>query len=305
MTYEPVSLHGLSVGLRTRMVHRNNAKPMDAVPKQACLLGVTGQGGQPSAILKSPLRYPGGKSRAVKQILNLLPPDLTRLCSPFVGGGSVELALAANGVEVYAYDAFSPLVNFWKVLLADAPNLARLVREHYPMRKTTFYALQKRRLNSKGDEQSAAVFFALNRSSFSGTTLSGGMSPGHPRFTDASIAKLAKFKVDGFHVERDDFKQSIRRHPQDFLYLDPPYCISCNLYGKRGDHHRDFDHAGLAELLHKRDGWLLSYNDCDAVRDLYNGYRFLSPRWTYGMNASKASNEVFILSRDMLACYDE
>lgn len=248
--------------------------------------------------VKSPLRYPGGKSRAVKKILDLLPSNLEKLCSPFVGGGSVELALATRGVEVRAYDAFLPLVNFWKVLLVNAPNLARRVNEYYPMSKDEFYALQKKHASIDDIEESAAVFFALNRSSFSGTTLSGGMSPGHPRFTQSSINKLAEFQINQFHVEQADFKQSIHHHKDYFLYLDPPYFIPSNLYGKKGDHHKNFDHEGLAKLLCNRGGWLLSYNDCEQVRSLYSECHFMSTKWTYGMNASKASNEVFILSHD-------
>ena len=250
------------------------------------------------ASTKSPLRYPGGKSRAVKKIINLLPPHLDRLCSPFIGGGSIELALAARGVTVHGYDAFAPLVNFWRVLLTDAPNLARRVREYYPMEKTTFYELQKRHTEIKDINESAAAFFALNRCSFSGTTLSGGMSPGHPRFTETGIANLATFMAHNFEVNIADFTQSIPRHRQDFLYLDPPYCIASNLYGARGDHHKNFDHEALARLLYQRGDWLLSYNDCDAVRDLYRQYKIVSPEWTYGMNASKKSNEVLIFSHD-------
>ena len=154
---------------------------------------------------KSPLRYPGGKSRAVKQILAMLPANLAKLCSPFVGGGSVELALASRGVEVSAYDAFLPLVNFWKMLLHDAPALARRVDEYHPLSKDAFYALQKQHINIEDKETSAAVFFVLNRSSFSGTTLSGGMSPEHPRFTKSAITKLAKFEVNHFSVDSRRF----------------------------------------------------------------------------------------------------
>ncbi len=59
---------------------------------------------------KTPLRYPGGKSRAVKHILPLIPEDCEELCSPFLGGGSVELAVAGRGTPVHAYDVFEPLV---------------------------------------------------------------------------------------------------------------------------------------------------------------------------------------------------
>ena len=67
--------------------------------------------------MKTPLRYPGGKSRAIKHILPHIPPDCGELCSPFLGGGSIELAVAERGTKVHAYDIFKPLVWFWESLL--------------------------------------------------------------------------------------------------------------------------------------------------------------------------------------------
>ncbi len=248
--------------------------------------------------VKSPLRYPGGKSRAVNQILDLLPLDSDTLCSPFIGGGSVELACASRAMRVYGYDAFEPLVNFWQVALDDSAELAKRVSDYYPLSRTKFYALQKQYFESKDRCRMAAVFYALNRSSFSGTTLSGGMSPGHPRFTQSAIERLASLDVDNLTVQVADFQDSISKHKNDFLYLDPPYANGGKLYGKRGNMHEGFNHEALAHLLHQRDGWVLSYNDCNTVRDLYKGYRFIAPKWTYGMNNSKKSNEVLILSHD-------
>ncbi len=252
----------------------------------------------PLTAVKSPLRYPGGKSRAVKEIYNLLPSGLDRMCSPFAGGASVELACAQQGIQVSAYDSFEPLVRFWQVLLDDAPDLARIVSDYYPLTRTEFYAIQKSFHEIENKKQQASAFYVLNRCSFSGTTLSGGMSPGHPRFTVGAIERLAAFKVNNFDVDLADFNDSIKKHDNDFLYLDPPYANGEKLYGDRGGHHANFNHQGLAKLLTNRDGWLLSYNDCEIVRDLYSNHQFLSPEWAYGMNNSKLSNEVLILSKD-------
>lgn len=252
--------------------------------------------------VKSPLRYPGGKSRAVKQILDLLPPNLDTLCSPFLGGGSIELACASKGVKVYAYDIFEPLVNFWQVLLRSQDKLALKVREyHNKLTKAVFYSLQKRYETIRDKIDKAAVYFVLNRSSFSGTTLSGGMSPGHPRFSMSSIERLEKFKIENFTVKNCDFKKSLANHQADFLYLDPPYLNGQKLYGKKGCCHDNFEHESLFQILKSRDGWILSYNDCEIIRDLYSGYKFLQPEWSYGMSANKSSKEVLILSKDFIS----
>ena len=249
---------------------------------------------------KSPLRYPGGKSRAVQQIIKLFPPDIDTLASPFFGGGSVEMACAAQGLRVHGYDGFEPLVNFWQVAIEDSVNLAKMVYDYHPITRSKFYSLQKRYFTLSDRVESAAAFYVLNRSSYSGTTLSGGMSPGHPRFTDSAIKRLANLQVDNLSVEHADFKDSLAMHDDDFLYLDPPYANGGNLYGNRGDMHQDFNHEGLAEILHSRNGWVLSYNNCDMVQDLYSDYKFVTPEWTYGMSNRKTSNEVLILSKDFV-----
>ena len=163
-------------------------------------------------LIKSPLRYPGGKSRAIKQIMEVIPRDIDILCSPFFGGGSVELACVQRGINVYGYDAFDPLVNFWKTLIKNNIKLAKIVRKYYPLTRTKFYSLQQKYFESKDKLEMAAIFFVLNRASFSGTTLSGGMSPGHPRFTPSAIKRLEQFKINNLIVEKADFKNSLSRH---------------------------------------------------------------------------------------------
>jgi DNA adenine methylase len=248
--------------------------------------------------LKSPLRYPGGKSRGVKEIIKYFPAEVDRVCSPFLGGGSIELELVSRGVEVFGYDIFEPLTDFWQELLKNPDKLSKRVKEYYPLTRTKFYDLQKTFHNLKNKEDRAAIFFVLNRASFSGATLSGGMSPNHPRFTPTAIDYLSRFKTDNFHVEKADFKTSLAKHKEDFLYLDPPYLIESKLYGVKGNTHRDFDHEGLAEILTKRMGWILSYNDCPEVRKLYAGFRMVVLHWAYGMNANKKSNELLIMSTE-------
>lgn len=140
------------------------------------------------------------------------------------------------------------------------------------------------------------MYFVLNRCSFSGSTLSGGMSPNHPRFTKKSIEKIRNFKAKNLKIECLEFKESINRHPNTFLYCDPPYYIENYLYGKNGNIHKDFDHKGLYEILKKRKGWVLSYNNCEYIRELYKDYKFVFPKWAYGMSKDKESKEILILN---------
>ncbi len=249
---------------------------------------------------RSPLRYAGGKTRGIVSILELIPPETKVMYAPFIGGGSVEICCAANGVTVYGYDTFKPLVEFWQCLLNNPRKLVEIVRKHFPLSKEKFYKLQKSQQDIRSKYERAAVFFVLNRSSFSGTTMSGGMSPGHPRFTQSSIERLETFKIKNLKVNLADFRESILQSKSNLLYLDPPYPLkNCNLYGDRGNLHSGFDHKGLADILHNRDTWILSYTDSEYVSNLYKGYAIIKPAWKYGMSSNKNSREVLILSHDL------
>lgn len=253
----------------------------------------------PLKYIRSPLRYPGGKSRAVSSILPLIPSDVKTVCSPFLGGASIELACVAMGAKVKGYDIFTPLVDFWQQLINNANKLANRVEKYHPLERKTFYSLQKRYLTLDDPLERAAVFYVLNRASFSGITLSGGMSPNHPRFTISSIERLRNFAIENFTVEKADFRQSIKSNKNSFLYLDPPYLNGQKLYGVKGDTHEGFDHQSLKELLDKRDRWILSYNDCPTIRKWYSDYQILRTDWQYGMGANKTSNEIVVLSKDL------
>lgn len=245
---------------------------------------------------RSPLRYPGGKSRAVNTIRKYIPPETKKIASPFLGGASVELACAADGIEVRGADAFAPLVNFWKRAKESPALLSERVRNYHPLTKPRFYNLQKG-FHALADElEKAAVFFVLNRASFSGTTLSGGMSPGHPRFTPSAIDRLRDFRARNLSVECADWKATLEKHGDALLYLDPPYANGEKLYGSRGDMHEGFDHEELAARLRERSGWILSYNDCERVRKLYEGCDILAPEWGYGMSNGKQSRELLIVN---------
>ncbi len=273
--------------------------------------------------MKSPLRYPGGKSRAAKLIAEFVPNSEISLCSPFFGGGSIEILLHKKGLNIKGYDLFPQLVWFWKALLDEPHELADLCdslrkenkefviqnknssKEVRGLFKEDFKVYQSF-LRDATDYSliNAAMFYAVNRSSFSGETLSGGYSKkaAYARFTDSSIQKVRDFQAENLTVECEDFKTSIPKNSESFLYCDPPYALEDSfLYGDSGSMHKGFDHQGLYELLSKRDRWLLSYNNSEKIRELYKGYKIVELDWKYGMKnvggtKMGASSEILIIN---------
>ena len=85
----------------------------------------------------SPLRYAGGKSWAVGYIVEHIPSTISKLVTPFVGGASVEIAVAKElGIPVIAYDIFDILVNYWQIQITKPQEMYELLKLLEPNHKT-------------------------------------------------------------------------------------------------------------------------------------------------------------------------
>ena len=79
--------------------------------------------------LKTPLRYPGGKSRATKYIIPRFPQGLSDYREPFLGGGSVAIEVTKRfpSAKIWVNDLYEPLYNFWKQLQQNGNEVANIL----------------------------------------------------------------------------------------------------------------------------------------------------------------------------------
>jgi site-specific DNA-adenine methylase len=112
------------------------------------------------------------------------------------------------------------------------------------------------------------------------------------RFTQSCIDALRAVDVSHIDFFCEDYETFLSRFPDTFEFIDPPYDCE-NLYLSP-----PFDHERLRKVLETRTKWILCYNDTPCIRKLYDGYRIEPVKWKYGMNTSKASNEILIFSKD-------
>ena len=250
---------------------------------------------------KSPLRYPGGKSRAIKILERYLKefPNRNVLLSPFFGGGSFELFAKSKGFMVLGNDLFGPLYTFWKVLQNEKTRLIQEIKSKMPVSKEDFMHFRSILCNAK-DLEKASLYFIINRCSFSGATMCGGFSKeaSEKRLTESSLKKLNTCDVSEIQFTNVDCCLFLEKNPETdktLVYADPPYYITNYMYGKNGDLHEKFDHEKFAKCIQKRRDWIISYNDCEYIRELYKNCRIISESWSYGMNSSKQSSEIIIL----------
>src|SRR5262245_45925822 len=119
----------------------------------------------------SPLRYPGGKSRAVERIAALVP-SFDEFREPFVGGGSVFIYLKQKfpGKRFWINDIYNDLACFWRQNQIDPERVVEQI-SRWKKEFTDGKALHKfLRENKQGfnETETAAAFFVFNRITFSG-----------------------------------------------------------------------------------------------------------------------------------------
>ena len=248
----------------------------------------------------SPLRYAGGKSLAVGIIAENLPPGIKKIVSPFFGGGSIEIACAKYlGTDIVGYDIFDFLVNYWNYQINKPKELHKILAKLKPNKKE--YAKVKEILKSAWLKEKSlpdikkAAYYYFNHNLSYGPGFLGWMSSiyeNEERYQKL-LERVKTFNTEGkMKVSQADFKNVIPKHKKDFLYCDPPYYLEGDskmfrgIYPQRNFpvHHNNFDHKLLADLLKKhKGGFILSYNDCKAVRDIYKGFRIIDVSWQYTM----------------------
>jgi len=255
-------------------------------------------------MIKSPLRYPGGKSRAVEIIAKLIP-DFEEFREPFLGGGSVFVYVKQRypNKKFWVNDLYSELFKFWEMTQKDVNALIDKVyewRKRYSIGKDLFRFLNNN-LTNFNDLEKAAAFFIFNRVTFSGTTLSGGYSESAftGRFTESSIKRLNDLSkiINGSIITNYDYEELVKKEGKNvFIFLDPPYYSATKsaLYGKNGNLHKSFDHKRFAENMKNcKHKWLITYDDSEYIRNLFSFAQITPWNLTYGMrNITENSNQI-------------
>lgn len=251
-------------------------------------------------MIKSPLRYPGGKSRAIAKIVQHLPDTFSEYREPFVGGGSVFIYLKQEypQLNIWINDLNPELFLFWKIAQT---NLEQLVKEVYQIKRNyqdgrlLFEELANADVDCLSDLERAVRFFVLNRITFSGTVESGGFSQQafHKRFTVSAIERLEKLEtiLKDIKITNLDYSQLLQsKNKNTFIFLDPPYfsATKSKLYGKKGNLHSTFDHQRFSSLMQQcSSSWLITYDDSPEIRENFKFARIYEWELQYGMNNYK------------------
>lgn len=274
------------------------------------------------SLVSSPLRYPGGKAELCEYIENVI--KVNDLCGcefyePFAGGASASIALLQKGIITKAVlIEKDPLIySFWKSVFEHTEDLCTLIDETR-IDIDTWNELKKyRSIEIPVSTMIPVLGFAglfFNRTNFSGILDAGpiggqsqeGKYKINCRFNKnrlidiISFISLYKDRVEVVWSDAISYLKNSRDYlltRNSFAYIDPPY------YDKGKSLYRHYfenkDHCELANLLKNCNfPWLLSYDNCVFINDLYNGKNSELKRRTlyfdYSVRTSKKGKEILV-----------
>ena len=251
--------------------------------------------------LKTPLRYPGGKSRAVKKMAPYFPDfhNYTEFREPFLGGGSVALYVSQMypHLDIWVNDLYTPLATFWKVLQTEGIELYNeliQLKTRYPdpssarglFNEAKDYLTQ----GNREDFHVAVSFYIINKCSFSGLSESSSFSPqaSDSNFSMRGIEKLRFYEkvIERWSITHLSYHHMMPNTKETFTYLDPPYEIKPKLYGKSGSMHKGFDHYEFAHTCNNCVGdQMVSYNSSNLIKDRFHSWNAHEYDHTYTMRS--------------------
>ncbi|AOV58668.1 type II N-methyl DNA methyltransferase (group alpha) [Synechococcus phage S-CAM3] len=270
--------------------------------------------------LKTPLRYPGGKSRALTNLFRFLPDlsQATEYREPFIGGGSVAIEVGKRypKLNIWVNDLYEPLYNFWCELRDHGQEMRdQLVQLKYrhcePASARVLFEQSKDYLNGTQSDTSnlsrAVAFYVVNKCSFSGLTESSSFSKqaSESNFSMRGIDKLPDYSlmIKDWKITNLSYEELLTDDRSVFTYLDPPYDIRDNLYGRRGNMHKSFCHDTFANDCDRFVGpQCVSYNSSQLVKERFQGWTVGEFAHTYTMrsvgsyNTDQASRKELILA---------
>ncbi len=238
--------------------------------------------------MNSFISWIGGKKLLRKKILENFPEQktFTRYVEVFGGAGWVLFASNKHAeMEIYN-DINGNLVNLFRCTKYHPEALQKELEFTLMSREWFFDAKEQIEVKSLTDIQRAARFYILIKESFGSDVRTFGVRPKDMANAIQYISEVSK-RLRMVVIENQDFDRILKTYDKKnaLFYLDPPYYKTEKYYS---DKFMPQDHVRLKEALEKIKGkFLLSYNDCEYIRELYDGYSIVEVDRTHNLVQGK------------------
>lgn len=268
-------------------------------------------------------RYPGGKSKLRNAIIQYIHKAYElfpgyEYSEPFFGAGGVFFNIQnLNTTNICLNDLDYDVACIWNSIRLDHVKLCSFIANFCP-NVDIFYKFKNDLLNYRSSDifDTALKKIALHQMSYSGLgTKAGGPIGGNGqtskysvscRWNSETLVKnvkktheiFNKFNFRSNSILSLDFAEIINKSNNTFLYLDPPYYIKGEALYKHAFSIED--HARLQKLLlSTKQPWILSYDDCPEIKELYKDNKFIELNVNYSINTSRNKKELLIFSKNL------
>jgi DNA adenine methylase len=264
------------------------------------------------------VKWVGGKSKLLHELVARAPRTYKRYFEPFVGGGALFFRLSPSSAVLS--DSNGELITFYKAVRDEVDAVIRCLGRHRTLHSEAYYYTMRERWNAKGQDepaQRAAAFLYLNKTCYNGlwrVNSKGAFNvPAgryeHPSILDPEALRAASRTLSRAVLLHRPFERAVKDAEQgDFVYLDPPYHpISETAYftsytaggfdqsdqERLADTFRELDERGCAVML--------SNSDTPFIRKLYARYQIDRVYCARAINSDGASRgavaEVIVTNR--------
>lgn len=255
--------------------------------------------------LRSPLRFPGSKSKVLKKLQPFLKHAHFEYREPFVGGGAIFFG-KDKAKHNWLNDKDSNVANFLNVIQNNPVELCQLIEQTTP----TIDLWQKFRSEKSIEDpiELAFRFLFFNRTNYSGIYSAnpiGGLKQQSQykincRWNSKTLCNrilLCSKKLEDVRITNQNYNEVIEAPGNNvFLMIDPPYYHKgSSLYPV---YMTPLEHENLADILNRSThSFLLTIDDCIEVRNLYGWATIIPRHWFYTVNSKKTDNvgrELFV-----------
>jgi len=244
------------------------------------------------------VKWAGGKSQLIPQIIRLMPSRFARYFEPFLGGGAVFFHTASYNRNAFLSDINVDLINAYKIIRNNVEELITALKYHqdeYTKSPKSYYYRLRDKTKGLNKIENAARFITLNKTCYNGlyrVNKKGLFNVPIGRYKNPLICdpvNLRKMSIvlsqSASYLGVIDYKKILveKADKDDFVYLDPPFHPISNTANFTSYTNSGFsfeDQKELAtifkELTRRGCKLLLSNSNTEEIRRLYSDFSHLT-----------------------------
>jgi len=265
------------------------------------------------------VKWAGGKTKLLDELLAHMPVNYRRYFEPFVGGGALFFRLAPD--DAVLCDRNADLITTYRCLAWNVEAVIVRLAAHKRQHDDKHYYGVRDRFNQRDGRQSdierAAAFIYLNKTCYNGlyrVNQGGGFNVPMGRYVDPPICDAERLRAASRLLQQADLRAGHYAdavdgaRSGDLVYFDPPYhpvSDTANFTSYTADCFGEQDQRELAAVTRVLDARgctvLASNSDTPFIRGLYRGFRITRVSCARAINSNAASrgavNEVIVSNK--------